>query len=173
MIRDDLVALARLVPRAAVRPASDPVRTEGDAAAAVYPFDGAPIVEGDDVRLEAVRRVRERASQTPAGKWIQGWGWQQSVWGGDFPTAQQIDAATSNHPIALTAKSGHAMWCNSLALHKAGITRDSADPIGGEIVRDANGEPTGVLLENATGLVAGIIPVPTQQEEEEEARKKR
>ena len=55
MIRDDLVALARLVPRAAVRPASDPVRTEGDAAAAVYPLDGAPIVECDDVSLEAVR----------------------------------------------------------------------------------------------------------------------
>jgi predicted amidohydrolase YtcJ len=116
---------------------------------------------------EAVRRVAERAVQTPAGKWIQGWGWQQSVWGGDFPTAHQLDAATTDHPVALSAKSGHARWCNSLALRLAGISRDTPDPIGGEIMRDANGEPTGVLLENAMGLVGAVIPEPTPHEEEE------
>jgi predicted amidohydrolase YtcJ len=89
------------------------------------------------------------------------------VWGGDFPTAQQLDAATTDHPVALSAKSGHARWCNSRALRLAGITRDSADPIGGEIVRDASGEPNGVLLENAMGLVSAVIPEPTRQEEEE------
>jgi predicted amidohydrolase YtcJ len=125
------------------------------------PLDEVPSID------EAVRRVRERASQTPKGKWIQGWGWQQSVWGGNFPTAQQLDAATNDHPIALSAKSGHASWCNSMALRMAGITRDTADPIGGEIVRDANGEPTGVLLESAIGLVASIIPSPTPAEEED------
>ncbi len=98
---------------------------------------------------------------------FQGWGWQQSVWGGDFPTARQLDAATSDHPVALSAKSGHASWCNSMALRMAGIDRDTADPIGGEIVRDVDGEPTGVLLESAIGLVASIIPSPSPAEEEE------
>lgn len=116
---------------------------------------------------EAVRRVKARATHTPAGAWIQGRGWQQAIWGGDFPTAQQLDAATANHPVALGAKSGHALWCNSLALRKAGVTRDTTDPLGGEIVRDAQGEPAGVLLENAMGLVFDIIPAPSKQEEEE------
>lgn len=125
------------------------------------PLDEVPSID------EAVRRVKERAAQTPKGRWLQGWGWQQSVWGGDFPTAQQLDAATSDHPVALSAKSGHASWCNSMALRMAGITRDTPDPLGGEIVRDVNGEPTGVLLESAIGLVVSIIPQPTPAEEEE------
>lgn len=125
------------------------------------PVDEVPSVD------EAVRRVRERAGQTPAGQWIQGWGWQQAIWGGQFPTAQQLDAATTDHPVALRAKSGHAMWANTLALRKAGITRDTADPTGGEIMRNTAGEPTGVLLESAMDLVSRVIPWPTQAQEEE------
>lgn len=116
---------------------------------------------------EAVHRVRNRAAQTPAGEWIQGWGWQQAIWGGAFPTATQLDAATPAHPVALRAKSGHALWVNSAALHLAGITRQTPNPPGGEIVRDAQGEPTGVLLENAMALVARVIPPPTPAQEEE------
>lgn len=116
---------------------------------------------------EAVRRVRERALHTPQGEWIQGWGWQQAIWGGEFPTAMQLDTATSDHPVALRAKSGHALWTNTLALRLAGITRDTPDPAGGEIVRDAAGEPTGALLESAMDLVARVIPPPTPEQEEE------
>jgi predicted amidohydrolase YtcJ len=116
---------------------------------------------------EAVRRVRERAASTPKGEWIQGWGWQQAIWGGQFPTAQQLDAATSDHPVLLRAKSGHAAWANSLALRMAGLTRDTADPSGGALVRNAQGEPTGVLLEEADRLVFNVIPRPTLAQEEE------
>lgn len=116
---------------------------------------------------EAVRRVRDRAAQTPLGEWIQGWGWQQAIWGGQFPTAAQLDAATQTHPVALRAKSGHALWVNSFALRIAGVTRDTPDPAGGEIVRDAQGEPTGVLLESAMALVARVIPPPAPEQEEE------
>ncbi len=123
--------------------------------------DEAPSVE------EAVRRVRERAARTPAGEWIQGWGWQQAIWGGRFPTAAQLDAATQAHPVALHAKSGHALWANSLALRIAGVTRDTPDPLGGEIVRNAQGEPSGVLLESAMALVARVIPSPSPAQEEE------
>ncbi|BCX04851.1 MAG: amidohydrolase [Candidatus Roseilinea sp.] len=116
---------------------------------------------------EAVRRVRDRAARTPPGEWIEGWGWQQAIWGGRFPTSAQLDAATQAHPVALRAKSGHALWANSLALRIAGVTRETPDPAGGEIVRDAQGEPTGVLLESAMALVARVIPPPTPQQEEE------
>lgn len=125
------------------------------------PLDEVPSID------EAARRVRERAGQTPSDQWIQGWGWQQAIWGGDFPTAAQLDAATREHPVALRAKSGHALWANTLALRKAGVTRDTPDPSGGEIMRDAAGEPTGVLLESAMDLVARIIPWPTPEQEEE------
>ncbi|MCL6510638.1 MAG: amidohydrolase [Anaerolineae bacterium] len=116
---------------------------------------------------EAVRRVRERAMHTPPGEWIQGWGWQQALWGGDFPTAAQLDTATTDHPVALRAKSGHALWVNTPALRIAGITREAPDPAGGQIVRDAAGEPTGVLLESAMELVTRVIPPPTPEQEEE------
>lgn len=111
---------------------------------------------------EAIRRVRERAAITPKGQWIRGWGWQQAVWSPpDFPTAHDLDAATADHPVALSAKSGHAGWVNSVALRMAGITASTPNPPGGEIVRDAQGQPTGVLLEDAMSLVFGIIPPPT------------
>jgi len=116
---------------------------------------------------EAVQRVRARAMQTPAGTWIQGWGWQQSAWGGSFPTAQQLDAATTAHPVALRAKSGHALWVNTLALRLAGVTSQTVSPPGGEIVRNAHGEPSGVLLEAAMDLITRHIPPPTPAEEEE------
>ncbi len=115
----------------------------------------------------AVARVRERAQRTPPGKWITGEGWTQDVWDPPrFPTAADLDAATADHPVALSAKSGHASWVNSAALRLCGITADTADPAGGQIVRDAHGNPTGVLLENAMELVARHIPLPAPEEEE-------
>jgi len=116
---------------------------------------------------EAVQRVCERAMQTLPGTWIQGWGWQQAAWGGDFPTAQQLDAATTAHPVALRAKSGHALWVNTHALRLAGITSQTPNPAGGEIVRDGHGEPSGVLLEAAMDLITRHIPPPTWAEEDE------
>jgi len=112
-------------------------------------------------------RVREKAAQMPRGQWIQGHGWMQVAWGGEFPTAADLDAATRDHPVALSAKSGHALWVNSLALQLAGITAQTPDPEGGQIVRDAGGYPTGVLLENAMGLVSRCIPGPSIELEEQ------
>ncbi len=116
---------------------------------------------------EAVRRTRERAATTPKGEWIQGWGWQQAIWEGQFPTAQQLDAATPDHPVMLRAKSGHAVWINSIALRLVGISRDTPDPTGGALVRDDHGEPTGVLLEDTMRPVLDVIPAPTHMQEEE------
>jgi predicted amidohydrolase YtcJ len=119
-------------------------------------------------KREAVERVRARAEQTPPGQWIKGQGWMQSLWDTDeFPTAADLDEATHDHPVILSAKSGHACWVNSLALQLAGITANTPDPEGGQIVRDAHGNPAGTLLENAMGLMAKVIPSPTPEQEEE------
>jgi hypothetical protein len=113
---------------------------------------------------ELLRRVAERAKITPAGAWIRGHGWNQNVWGGVFPTKADLDRVAPEHPVYLTAKSAHAACANSLALKLAGITSSTPNPAGGEIVRDAQGEPTGVFFEDAMALISKLIPEPTAQQ---------
>ena len=110
-------------------------------------------------KAEAVARVASQTRQAPPGQWIQGAGWNKNIWPDPaFPTAADLDAASGEHPVALEDKSHHATWVNSRALELAGITAASEDPPGGEIVRDAEGQPTGILLETAAQLVYKIIP---------------
>lgn len=107
----------------------------------------------------AVQRVAERASTTPHGQWITGYGWFQDLWpGGAFPTAADLDRVSPHHPVYLKAKSAHAGWVNTLALRLCGITRDTSDPEGGQFLRDSRGEPTGILLENAMNVIERHIP---------------
>lgn len=77
---------------------------------------------------------------------------------GRFPTAAELDAAVSDRPVRLVRVDGHAAWLNTKALQAAGITRDTKDPAGGRIERDANGNPTGVLIDKAMALVNNVIP---------------
>ncbi len=116
-------------------------------------------------KVEAVRRVAERARQTPPGEWIIGLGWAQDLWNDRaFPTAADLDAVTPQHPVYLAAKSGHAAWVNSRALAAAHITAATPDPEGAQIVRDAHGRPTGVLLEDAAMLaVWQHVPAPAPE----------
>ncbi len=110
---------------------------------------------------EALARVAERARSTPPGEWVTGRGWNHNVWGGVLPTAADLERVASHHPVYLRTKSGHAGWANTLALRIAGVTSDTPDPAGGQIVRDAHGAPTGILLEGAMGLVGRHVPEPT------------
>jgi predicted amidohydrolase YtcJ len=118
-------------------------------------------------RAEAVARVAEAARRKPAGDWIQGAGWNKNIWpdvpatAGGFPTASDLDAAAPDHPVALEDKSHHATWVNSRALELSGITADTEDPPGGEILHDESGQPTGMLLETASDLVYRAIPDPS------------
>jgi predicted amidohydrolase YtcJ len=118
---------------------------------------------------EALRRVKALAAETPAGRWLKGRGWDQSIWsGGAFPTATMLDAATTEHPVFLRRKCGHVGWANSMALAQAGITATTVDPPGGEIERDPQtGQPTGILKERAMRLVFDVIPEPTAAENRE------
>lgn len=113
-------------------------------------------------KVIVVQRVAEQAGSTPHGEWISGYGWFQDLWPDKaFPTAADLDRVTPHHPVYLRAKSAHAAWVNSLALRLCGVVSDTPDPEGGHIARDAHGQPTGILLENAMNLVERQIPPPS------------
>jgi predicted amidohydrolase YtcJ len=110
---------------------------------------------------DCLKRVEEKAQRTPRGEWILGHGWDQNSWD-TYGTSSQLDMATSDHPVYLTAKSLHATWVNSQALHAAGISASTKDPDGGSIQRHDDSSPTGILFEEAMKLVSGKIPIPEQ-----------
>ena len=119
---------------------------------------GTPSVEA------AVESIAEFAATRRTG-WILGRGWNQVLWPvQEFPTAADIDAVVSDRPVWLRRIDGHAAWANSRALEIAGIDADTPDPVGGKIIRDANGNATGVLVDTAMALVEKHIPDPTRSE---------
>lgn len=108
---------------------------------------------------EAVEAMAAAARGIPPGEWLRGRGWDKNVWAEDrFPTRHDLDPAASSHPVILSSKDGHLLWVNSAALRGAGIDRHTPDPPGGEITRDARGEPTGLLKETAKDLIFRAVP---------------
>ncbi|MCX6597579.1 MAG: amidohydrolase [Acidobacteria bacterium] len=120
---------------------------------------------------EVARRVKETAAKLPKGTWIRGRNWDQTNWGGKFPVAADLDKVATEHPVYLTRVDGHAGWGNSLAMAAGGVTKASEDPKGGQIIRDAAGNPTGILVDRAQAMVSRRIPPLT--DEQVEARLKR
>lgn len=116
-------------------------------------------------RAECIQRVAERAANTPPGVWIRGHGWRQNDWPEGFGSAAMLDAVAPNNPVYLTAASLHACWVNTAALKTAGINADAVDPPNGTIGRNASGKPSGILLEEAIGLVADVMPQTTAEED--------
>jgi predicted amidohydrolase YtcJ len=113
---------------------------------------------------DAAARAGAAAHAAP-GSWIRGRGWDQNKWPGqEFPHRRLLDAAAPGAPIVLRRIDGHAAWVSTEAMRRAGIDRTTASPEGGEIVRDAAGEPTGVLIDNAMNLVDRAMPAPTAAE---------
>jgi len=109
---------------------------------------------------EFQQRIRARLPDHKPGEWITGRGWDHTLWPGkQFPRRQDLDAVSTTHPMIFTRVDGHVAIANSRALELAKITRETPDPAGGEIERDPGaGQPTGMLKENATGLVRRQIP---------------
>jgi predicted amidohydrolase YtcJ len=114
-------------------------------------------------REEFVARIKAFAATVPAGTWITGGNWDHSLWGGELPTREWIDAVTRDHPVWINRLDGHMSLANSVALKLAGVTRATKDVAGGAIVRDRRGEPTGVLKDNALGLVDAAVPEPSNE----------
>ena len=113
---------------------------------------------------EFARRIAEFARSRPAGTWIRNGDWDHERWGGELPRREWIDADTPDHPVWVNRLDGHMSLLNGAALRAANITRDTADVDGGTIVRDAAGEPTGILKDNAEQLVARVAPPPGNAE---------
>ncbi|MEL7728977.1 amidohydrolase family protein [Citromicrobium bathyomarinum] len=110
---------------------------------------------------EALALIAQFARENPGRPWILGRGWNQEKWGlGRFPTAQELDRAVSDRPVALERVDGHATWANSLALEAAGVTAETESPAGGRIERGADGVPSGVFVDAASSLIDKVVPEP-------------
>jgi predicted amidohydrolase YtcJ len=117
------------------------------------------LLAGSSSYDEVIRRVIERAQTTKPGEWVQGRGWDQNLWPEKtFPTHEALSRATPNNPVVLRRIDGHAILANAMAMRLAGITAATKDPEGGKIVRLPNGDPSGVFVDNAAGLVSSRIP---------------
>ncbi|NTX56615.1 amidohydrolase [Myxococcus sp. CA039A] len=120
---------------------------------------------GATSKAEALARVASAPSTSFQGEWLVGQGWDQNDWTEKaFPTRQDLDAKHPDVPVMLARIDGHAAWVNSEALRRAGVTRDTKDPEGGRILRGADGEATGILVDNAMGLVYAVLPSLTEAE---------
>ncbi len=113
-------------------------------------------------KAEALQRLAERAAGTLPGTWLLGHGWQHNDWGGEFPSAADLDLVAPNHPVYLTGKSLHVAWANTLALRLAGVGPTTPDPQNGRILRNEAGQPNGILLETAMELVEKVLPIPDE-----------
>lgn len=130
------------------------------------------------IALDAVKttaaftaRIGAAASALPKGRWLQGGGWDADRWGGEMPTRAWIDAVTPDTPVAVYRYDLHMLLLNSLALKLVGIDRATPDIPGGVIVRDARGEPTGIVKDAAKDMAVARIPAPTDAERDAAVRK--
>ena len=124
-------------------------------APAVAGVDLSYVVEKDDW----LQLIEEADARMPEGEWMTGGYWDHTLSDAKFPTKELLDEVVPDRPIFLNHIDGHYAWVNSLALDLAEVTADTRVPPGGEIVVDKDtGEPTGILLETAMGVVRGIIP---------------
>ncbi|KAE9592740.1 hypothetical protein Lal_00028697 [Lupinus albus] len=115
-------------------------------------------LRGVNKKEEFIRMIKDAAQKTKQGSWILGGGWNNDLWGGDQPAASWIDYVTPNNPVWLSRMDGHMGLANSVALMLAGITNLTENPRGGTILKTANGEPTGLLVDSAMKLVRSLIP---------------
>jgi len=127
-------------------------------------------LEGTTSLEDFLAKVKERVRQTPAGRWVTGRGWIETFWKPPiFPTRLDLDKVAPDNPVFLTRADGHGAVVNSAALKMAGLTKDTPNPFGGEILKDKkSGEPLGMLLDHAEALVSKHIPPPTATEMERE-----
>jgi len=111
---------------------------------------------------EFARRIGEYARTLPKGEWILGGTWDHELWGGTLPAREWIDAATPDNPALVSRYDGHMALANSLALRLAGVTRETPTPAGGAILKDSQGNPTGLLKDAAMNLVFRVVPPPSE-----------
>lgn len=110
---------------------------------------------------EALALIKTFAEENEGRPWILGRGWNQEKWGlGRFPTAAELDAVVPDRPVWLERADNHANWANSRAMELAGVTAETPDVAGGQVIRNASGAPSGVFVDNAKALVQKVVPPP-------------
>ncbi|MEP4486498.1 MAG: amidohydrolase [Halioglobus sp.] len=113
----------------------------------------------------AARVLEFIAAESSSNTWVQGRGWNQVLWPSkEFPSRQSLDAVSGDAAVVLGRVDGHAVWVNTRALALAGITDDTPDPAGGQIIRDEQGKATGVLIDNAMTMVFSVMPVDSDEQ---------
>ena len=129
-------------------------------------------LEGTNTLDDFLAKVKARVDQARPGQWVTGRGWIETFWKPPvFPTRQDLDRIAPNNPVFLTRADGHASVANSAALRLANLTRATAPPAGGAINKDPEGEPTGMLIDRAQGMVGRLVPAPTEEERDQEITK--
>lgn len=113
---------------------------------------------------EAIQRAQEFEAQLAKDEWLIGQGWDEGAWATKYPTRQILDTAFPNRPVVFKSLHGFAIWTNSKALQIMGINDKTEAPVGGEIIRDEQFQPTGIFLNNATNLIKDGVPKPTDSE---------
>jgi predicted amidohydrolase YtcJ len=136
----------------------------------IHLMTGGAHLDGVDLRdaptpAEFAHRIGARAKQAAQGEWILGGNWDEQAWpGAPLPTRGLVDAVAQDTPVFVDRYDEHMSLANSVALRLAGITSRTPDPPGGMIVRDATGEPTGLLKDAARSCVCKVIPSPTSEQ---------
>lgn len=117
-------------------------------------------LKGVQSEAEAVERVVNHiaANEIPAGQWIVARGWDEGQWADRFPTHELLSAMVPNNPVLMDGMNGFGAWGNRLAMTAAGITAEAQDPVGGEILRDADGMPTGAVRNRGVALYREAVP---------------
>jgi predicted amidohydrolase YtcJ len=129
-------------------------------------------LSGAKTVAEVQRLIRDYAAAHTDKPWVAGRGWFYGAFPGGLPHRRLLDEAVPDRPAFMTGYDGHTGWANTRALAAAGITRDTPDPVGGAIVKDESGEPTGVLKESAQRLVRRLVPEPTAEEQYQALRRR-
>lgn len=115
-------------------------------------------------KKEFIKRIAEFCKSKPDDTWVMEGSWDHENWGGELPSKEWIDSVCGGHPVFLSRYDGHMAFANSKALQLAGIDKNTASPAGGVLVKDKNGEPTGIVKDAAMNLVINAIPPPTAEQ---------
>jgi len=116
-------------------------------------------LEGIKTPQEVIKRVQDRIRESLKGEWIIGWGWDEGAWAKNYPKNDELSRISPENPVHLRGLHGFASWVNKKALEIAGITRNTPNPLNGEIIKDVKtGQPTGILTNKAQELITSRIP---------------
>lgn len=119
---------------------------------------------GVETEAEAIQRVVDASADVAEGEWILARGWDEGAWATNYPTWDALSEAFPENPVMMDSLHGFAVWGNKKAFEAAGITQDTPDPSGGEILRDDAGNPTGIVLNRASLLLDDAVPEPTDEQ---------